>query len=294
MKKLYRRILFEIIKRFSVEKIKNVQLKEFSLFIDFKTPGISKMLYINGTREEDMIYLIKKYIPNFGDIVDCGSNIGFYPILQELHTNAKQRIVCIEPDSRNVNVLRTNIKNHGSSRHEVFDVALSNFDGTARLDISRASNLNFITKAEGEVSINDVETVTFDTFVQKNNLDPSFVRMDIEGHELCVFEGAKGWAENCKSHSVLFFETHAPLYPSKTSLYDSLKVFEENNFLVSVMVSAGGGGETICERYGLPKGETVHSDGFERMIFENVNFGLACEIASETPKLVRYMLLVKS
>lgn len=295
LRTLVQRLKFELIKRFSTEMIRSVKLKEFSLFLDFKTPGISKMLYINGSREDDMIHLLKQHIPNFGDIVDCGSNIGFYPILEAMHTSRRQKIICIEPDSRNVSLLRRNIENYGDEkRHTVLPIAISDVDGDAHLDTSRASNLNFISFDGTSSIVEKVKVISFDSLVDEYKLKPSFIRMDIEGHELNVFRGAKQWAKNAPSHSVVLFETHAPLYPEKSSLYESLKYFEKRGFYCASLVSAGGMGEEISRKLGGVEGRLFMSDGFERTIFENVEFKTACYLASDNPKTVRYLLLKKA
>ena len=293
VKKFRKKIMFEFFKRFSKNKIRNIKLKEFSLFIDFKTPGISKMLYLNGTREEDMIQLIKQHIPNFGDVIDCGSNIGFYPIMEALHTNNHQRIICIEPDDRNIAVLKQNIETHGCERHEVLHMAVSDVDGQAKLDTSRASNLNYITTNETVTESESVEVITLDNLIARHKLKPSFLRMDIEGHELNVFAGATKWAADAASNSVVFFETHAPLYPKTDSLYKALSGFRDNGFYAAALVSAGDGGKKLSEEFGLNDGTPILSDGYKRMIFEDIDFELACKLASEKPKLVRYLLLRK-
>ena len=293
MRKIYRELLFLFYRKFSKTKFRKIRLKEFSLHLDFKTPGISKMLFLNGTREDDMIGLLKEHIPNFGDIIDCGSNIGFYPILEMYHTNYSQKIVCIEPDIRNVELLKKNISLHGCSRHMVLPIAISSVTGSANLDTSRASNLNYITIEKELKSVQSVELKTIDKLIEDYSLKPSFLRMDIEGHELDVFKGASTWASTARKDSVVLFETHSPMYPSEKSLFESLKKFRENGFFVAALVSSGGFGETLSSKFGLKGGKTIFSDGFERTVFENVEFNLACKLASLNPKLVRYLLLRK-
>jgi len=293
---LIRKIYFKILSLIPGIKYVRVKLKHLEMFIDVKTPGISNSLFINKSREDDMIFLIKKYLPYKGDIIDCGSNIGFYPLLEERIVKEKRKILCIEPDPRNILLLKKNIEtfSYDSNTFELCSGAVSESNGKMSLDISRASNLNFISnlkKQDGEYV--EVETFTLDTLIRKFKINPTFLRMDIEGHEVSVFNGAVEWAKESKLGTTILFETHAPLYEKENSLKNSLTPFRQMGFSVKCLVSSGSSGPKIKKKWGFKDGDKIISDGFLREMFWDVDFDLACEIASSKPKLTRYMLLIK-
>jgi FkbM family methyltransferase len=294
--KLIRKLYFKFLSLIPGIKFMRVKLKHLEMYIDVKTPGISNSLFINKSREDDMIFLIKKYLPFKGDIIDCGSNIGFYPLLEERIAKEKRKIICIEPDPRNILLLKKNIEtfSYDSNTFKLCSGAVSESNGKMNLDISRASNLNFISnskKQDGEYV--EVETFTLDTLIRKFKINPTFLRMDIEGHEVSVFNGAAKWAKESEKGTTILFETHAPLYENLNSLKNSLTSFREMGFCVKCLVSSGGSGPEIKKRWGFNDGDKIISDGFLREMFWDVDFNLACEIASTKPKLTRYMLLIK-
>ena len=86
------------------------ELKEFEMYLDLKTPGISKTLSIYRSREDDMIDIIKTYLKKGMTVVDCGSNIGFYPLLSSNILQSSGKIFAVEPDPRNFKMLLKNIQ----------------------------------------------------------------------------------------------------------------------------------------------------------------------------------------
>ena len=295
--RLLRYIAYTILSVVPGIRLVRTRLLHLDMYLDVKTPGISKSLFVNKTREDDMIYLIGKFLPAKGDIVDCGANMGFYPLLEKkfLSKDAGRRIICVEPDPRNISVLKKNISVFGDESFEIIPGAVSDRNGLMNLDVSRESNLNFITSdgdndAAGCVS---VETFSLDTLIRRYDISPSFLRMDIEGHEVEVFNGAQEWAKTCVAGSTILFETHSPMYEHEDSLMNSLLPFKEFGFAVKCLVSSGGAGDEIKKRWGFDDGDEFVSDGFEREMFWDVDFDTACEIASAKPKLTRYMLLIK-
>ena len=229
-----------------------VKLKHLEMFIDLKTPGISNSLFINKSREDDMIFLIKKFIPPSGDIIDLGSNIGFYPLFIEQLSSKKRRIICVEPDPRNILLLKKNLEVFGKGSFEVWNNAISDSNGKMSLDISRASNLNFISKSrKADSKYVDVDTYTLDTLISKLEVNPTFLRMDIEGHEVSVFNGAVDWARKSNVGTTILFETHSPLYETQESLKNSLIPFKKSGFSVKCLVSSGGSGAEIKKKVGI-------------------------------------------
>ena len=61
--KLIRKLYFKVLSLIPGIKFMRVKLKHLEMYIDVKTPGISNSLFVNKSREDDMISLIKKYLP---------------------------------------------------------------------------------------------------------------------------------------------------------------------------------------------------------------------------------------
>jgi len=263
------------------------------MYVDFQTPGISSALYIYRTREEDMIRLIKENIPQAGDIIDCGSNMGFYPILESKLLTKGQKILCIEPDPRNFSLLSLN-KQFIETEAILLQCAVSDSDKGGMLDVSSASNLNKIVSSSSiSCKVERVECRSIDSLVKLYNLSPSFLRMDIEGHEVEVIHGMRQTLLNSSPGFILFFEVHPNEYTDKHSLKDELTWLFANGFRTKYLVSASCACPPSFQSLGLKPIYTIHTDNFERGVYSAVSNRDSLLLTSSLPKSVRYIMLEK-
>ena len=77
------------------------KIHDYKLKLDLKDLGIARELVINGTREQQLRYLLKKEIENGMRIVDIGANIGYYAIMEAKLAGKKGFVYAIEPDKKN-------------------------------------------------------------------------------------------------------------------------------------------------------------------------------------------------
>ena len=78
------------------------------VFLDFNNEGISQILFYKKKRESDKVALIREILNPGDGVIDCGSNIGVYPILESNLVGKDGYVMCIEPDPRNIEVLKKN------------------------------------------------------------------------------------------------------------------------------------------------------------------------------------------
>ena len=91
------------------------------------------------------------------------------------------------------------IKLNSLTNIEAFNIGFSNYSGYSKIiipthdnssfDLASASILNPIGYNEGRVE--NIKLMTMDDFVEKNNLNIGFIKVDIEGEEQNFLEGAK-------------------------------------------------------------------------------------------------------
>ena len=275
-------------------KARLINLQELKMYVDFQTPGISSALYIFKTREQDMIRLIKENIPNHGDIIDCGANMGFYPILESKLLSAQQKILCIEPDPRNYSLLCVN-KQFIEAESILVQCAVSDSDKEASLDVSSASNLNKIVESKSPTStLQKVKCFSIDTLVRSHNLSPSFLRMDIEGHEVEVLRGMRKTLSDAKPGFILFFEVHPNEYNEDHSLANELQWLSDNGFCTKYLVSAGEPHPQAFRDLGLNPIYTIDTDNFTRGVYAPVSLEASIKLTSIAPKVVRYIMLTKA
>jgi FkbM family methyltransferase len=172
-------------------------------------------LFLHGSYEPLLAELCKRLIDPARDVIDVGANVGFYSILAARHTTRK--VLAIEPTPNALKLLRENIDRNGvATRVVVFEGAASDVAGELTINTpvgkeeysSLVSVVHSGAQSETMLQIR-VKTNTLDEIIQFHDLDPGFVKIDVEGAEHLVFQGAQAMLE--KNRPVIFseFSPHA-------------------------------------------------------------------------------------
>ena len=194
---------------------------DFKMYLDLADPGISKTLALFGKRELEHRYILQSELEQGMTVWDIGANIGYYPLMEAALVGAQGKVYAIEPSLLNYEILQKNVRlNHTDGMIETFNLAMSNKNGEAEFFLSDLSNLNTLHPKlyrEGGKSKNlsgksiMVKTSDVLSFLEnKRHID--LVRMDIEGHEVEVFESIIQVVINKDFSAKILFETHFPKY----------------------------------------------------------------------------------
>jgi FkbM family methyltransferase len=278
------------------------KLRDVEMYLDLVNPGISKVLSVYRTREDDMVQVIKEELKPGMTVVDCGSNIGFYPLLASKILNGSGKIFAIEPDERNFRILEQNATLHQSDvKIKTFKMALSNSTGMQKMFVAERANLNklvsdgkddFAERSKVNQTI-DVDTMTMDDFCTKHKISVDFVRMDIEGFEVEVFEGMKNVFKNAKSGFKVFLELHPIAYSKERSFADELNKLIGLGFFAKVLITAGEALPEKVKLLGYSPKKLIPSDGVIRGYYDNIKNEDLITLTCTVPKVSRYVLLEK-
>jgi len=302
IKIFFRKVDWYFYKNILKRSIIKRRLIDFEMFLDLSNPGISQTLALNKVREADKVLLIKEYLKPHMTVLDCGSNIGFYPLLEAQILKEKGQIFSFEPDSRNYKVLEmnTNLCSYGKNI-KLFNMAVSDKTGKARMILSTQSNLNRVFNTEEFYKFNgdlfdksiEVKTISIDMLCSMNNIQIDFIRMDVEGHEIEIFRGMKNTVKEAKSGLLVLVELHPDYYSDRRDFSAELSYFFNYGFVTKVLVSAGEVQPSLFKELGYSPVRQVESDGFLRGWYENVSPEDAIRLTCFKPKLTRYLLLQK-
>jgi FkbM family methyltransferase len=141
--------------------------------------------------------------------VDVGAHIGTWAIRA---TRTFRHVVAFEPNVETNRILRTTVKMNGLSNISVYSAALSNARGERVL-----SSMNWMSRRRLE---HRVPVRTLDSF----KLKPSLLKIDTEGDELPVLQGAE---ETLKRRPSVLVETHSP-----TSLRSTRDCLEAHGYSI--------------------------------------------------------------
>ena len=155
---------------------------------------ISKSLNLNLIWEKEETEFFKNTIKKGMNIVDIGSNIGYFSLLFSKLVGQKGKIYSIEPDPINFKLLLKNIQANRAENVILFQKAVSNHNGHATLFLSeknkgdhRIFDFHVFEDDTNRKSI-DVECFKLDSLLSDSK-KIDIIKMDIQGAEYLAIEG---------------------------------------------------------------------------------------------------------
>ena len=122
-------------------------------------------------------------------VFDIGAQAGYHTLLASISAGPNGRVYAFEPESRNLGYIRAHVALHNLTNVTVIDAAVSDITGVARFDPGPSCVAGHLSE-QGSLS---VRCVTLDDEVFSGRLPmPDLIKLDVEGAELRVLEGATG------------------------------------------------------------------------------------------------------
>lgn len=165
----------------------------------------------------DEVLCLKSFFPKNAVVIDVGANIGRWSLLSAKLFQTK-KIYSFEPFLKTYHRLRKNISLNSSLNIETFNLALNNKSELVTMATASEKNsgMNFISNTKSN-SINQVESVTLDFFIQSHDIKKiDLMKIDVEGFEMNVLKGAQQMIQ--QHHPVIICEINDTLLAkNKTS-----------------------------------------------------------------------------
>lgn len=188
-----------------------------------------------------MMIVLNSLIENSDVCIDVGSNVGITSIW--MAKNSKL-VYAFEPEKENRLRFMENVRVNNVHNIKLIPKAVSNKSGYAELNILESYGHHSLGKVTTSkfIKAEIVETTTLDLFCKENDIPIiDFLKVDVEGFELEVFEGAKNLLKN-KQIMLIAFEVSKVILDDlgKTSesiieLFDNLdySVYNLENKLIT-------------------------------------------------------------
>lgn len=146
------------------------------------------------------------YRPKTGDVVvDAGAFVGMFTVKASKAVGPEGTVVAIEPDQDNLKYLKKNVEENKLENVIIIDKGLWNEKGKMKLyhDYRSAGSLVYSRERFSEIRVN-----TLDNLLEELQLIPDYIKMDVEGAEEQVLEGAKNILSQEKSLKMVIGAYH--------------------------------------------------------------------------------------
>lgn len=233
--------IYEYISRFETLVTKDVHISVSEFDGEFQISPRSHLLHrflAHGEYEPDLVKLFLSHIQKDRDIIDVGANIGFFTVL-----GAKQltsgRVLAAEPTSAAYQRLKANIKTNNVIDNVItFNGLVSNKNGEDSINIVEGreeySSMGELIHSSivGQASKQEkIRASTLDMLVKENSLNPALIKVDVEGAEAYVFEGAEETLKTYRPVVISEFSPHL-LKQNGSSAESIISMFNKYNYSV--------------------------------------------------------------
>jgi FkbM family methyltransferase len=142
-----------------------------------------------GLYEEGVLATIRSLLAEGDTAFDIGAHLGYFSLVMGTRVGATGRVVSFEPDPTVMSALQRNVKRNGAQTGAelvLVPAAVDGESGTAAFTEGRETSRGSLVSEGGDLH---VEVMTLDDIVRQFGT-PALVKIDVEGRELGVLDGA--------------------------------------------------------------------------------------------------------
>lgn len=174
-------------------------------------PGNGASVYINHVEEKQTNEFIK-HLKHNSIVFDIGANVGYYTLLAAKHLDSEGKVFAFEPAVRNLSYLYRHLNINKITNVFVLPLACSDRNSIEVFSFDRDASWGHLEKKEANkiepLSSTFVHTITIDKFVESVSIIPDIMKIDVEGAELLVLNGAIDTLQRYKPKIFLSIHTN--------------------------------------------------------------------------------------
>ena len=169
--------------------------------------GLAQML---GIYEIEVQQALMGHVCRGSVVYDIGANNGFFTLLAAKLVGPEGHVYAFEPFPSEAEKIERTVEANHVSNCMVLAQAVAGVSGEATLHFETASSTATLTPLSGRgQQVLNVQTIALDDFVTPENW-PDLIKVDVEGAEELVLQGASRLFDGSKPPPVWIIETHSP------------------------------------------------------------------------------------
>jgi FkbM family methyltransferase len=170
--------------------------KGFTMKLDLHDPEQLKVYFYGHYHERYEADLVARLLANDDVFWDIGANVGYFTLVAAAALADRGQIIAFEPGKNAYARLTENLSLNPYGNIKTYPVAVSDREGEAVLHVSgdiADSSASLFQVGSHQAGHEVCRTVALDQFLTAEGLrPPSLIKLDAEGAELAVLQGAKG------------------------------------------------------------------------------------------------------
>jgi len=185
-------------------------------------------------RQEDGSFFAS-YLKRGDIVIDVGANIGTYTLIAAAIVGDLGIVFSFEPHPVIFKYLQKNLALNSFNNVYLFNIAVGDAKGAVSLSDKRSDDQNEILMTDKgiRVPIESLDTLLIDKI--NESLSVALLKVDVEGYERFVFQGASRILKKCECIYFESWEKHYAKYNYLTT--DILKLLISNGFFIYKLIN---------------------------------------------------------
>jgi FkbM family methyltransferase len=175
--------------------------------------GSASLIYYQGLSEPDTAQFFIDFIKPGMVIFDIGAHIGEYTLLSAKMTGETGQVHAFEPQEAMFKILETNVKANNLLNVSINCAAVSDQMGEMEFEVFNEPSVSSLKKqgvSSKDAKIIKVLTTSIDMYWNQKKTPINLVKVDVEGAEKFVFEGAKALLDLPSDSAPVWIFEYAP------------------------------------------------------------------------------------
>jgi FkbM family methyltransferase len=187
----------------------------------FATSRRERLAFALGTYERHVVSEIEAHLGEGMVAYDVGANAGYMSLVMARAVGSSGHVLAFEPDPQNLRALRFNLEQNKLYNVAVREQAVSDAPGKLTFASYSYSLVGHIAREDdpGDARHFDVEATTLDRVWAETGAAPDFVKIDVEGAEREVLNGATELLAHARP--TILAEIRAEHWPAVFELLES-------------------------------------------------------------------------
>ncbi|HEX7315543.1 MAG TPA: FkbM family methyltransferase [Pyrinomonadaceae bacterium] len=243
--------------------IGRVGLPHFSLYV--LTTGYIGQELSGGSWEPHVTRVVEGLLKEGDTFLDIGANVGYFTMLGSRLVGPSGRVIAVEPNPQNVQLLCANILENDASNVTLFPLAVSDSEAVLKFvdDGSNAGVVNEWTQEQWKRFHFLVPSARLDDLLAGRRVDA--VKIDVEAHEPVVLRGMEETIRRHRPTIVTEFHPWSMGIHNREEPADYLRQLRSYGYRLSVITESGElldtpSEEAVMDYWRSLGAETAHLD----------------------------------